>query len=178
MPLGKTATLWAKQGAININTTTDATIKTQLTVADPGATHGWYLVCAVDVQRPRSRDAVDASDRCSGEYGASTPGRPESSITFNAYKKIPAQQWQTILDTAFDAVESDPNRFVTCVMLDGPPNLVGASGSIMVAQVFRQDENQGLNTNIELSYELRASGNANVSGTAISPPARKVTIPA
>lgn len=167
--LGKKGKLFVKTGEININTLTDATLKTELASAVKTGTSatGWYEVCAVDVNRKQSKSSVDASDRCSGDYGAYTPGAPEGVFTFNAFKKIPAFPWQSIMKTAFNT-----DGFVTLVMLDESAATVGASGMIGVCQVFDFSENQPLNNNIELSIELRVSGNSQYS-----PPSRDVTIP-
>jgi hypothetical protein len=169
MPLGKKAKLYVKAGEININTLSDSTLKTELLAAVKTGTSasGWYEVCAVDVNRKQTKSSVDSSDRCSGDYGAFTPGAPEGSITFNAFKKIPAFPWQAIVRDAFNT-----DGFVTICMLDSAPNVTGAGGMLAVCNVFDNSENQPLANNIEISFEVRVSGNSQYS-----PPSRDCTMP-
>lgn len=169
MPLGKTAKLYVKAGEVDINSLSDSALQTELAAAVKTGTSasGWYEVCAVDVDRNEQKSSVDSTDRCSGPFGAFTPGIPESSITFNSFKKIPAFPWQTICLNAYDN-----DGFVTVCMLDGPPATTGVSGFLGVANVFSNSERQPLSSNIENSFELRASGNSQYS-----PPSRRTTMP-
>jgi len=169
MGLGRKAKLYVKAGEININTLTDATLQTELASAVKTGTSatGWYEVCAVDVNRKQTKSSVDVSDRCSGDYGAFVPGAPEGVVTLNAFKKTPGFPWQTIVKNAFNN-----DTFVTVCMLDGPPATAGVNGMLGVCNVFDNSENQPLNNAVEMSFELRVSGNSQYS-----PPSRDTTMP-
>lgn len=161
--------MYVKAGEIDIVSMAAGTLQTELASAVKTGTSatGWYEVCAVDVDRSETKSSVDSSDRCSGDFGAFTPGTPESSISFNAFKKIPAFPYQTIL---LDAYTND--GFVTVCMLDGPPATAGVSGFLGVCNVFSNSERQPLSNNIEINFEVRASGNSQYS-----PPSKRVTMP-
>lgn len=144
----------------------------------------WYKVCAVDVDVSQTRQFVDSSDRCTGSFGSGVPGQPEWSLTWNAYKKIGAAHtiWQAIMERAYDLAEgTTEGAEVSVLMLDAKSSelskddsevgIDNASGVILVAKVFNLSESQPLNGNIEVSYEIRPSGDS-----AIQPPARRVTM--
>lgn len=149
-----------------------------------GDADDWFEVCAVDVDVSQTRQFIDAADRCSGSFGAGTPGSPEWSLTWNAWKKVSTAftKWQSLLQTKYDASEGSAGEF-TALMVDQSPTEISAvtgdtdeavsdaRGVILICKCFTLSESQPLNGNIEVSYEIRPSGDA-----AQSPPARRVNM--
>lgn len=155
-----------------------------LTTGDIPAVDKWYSICRTDMNINMSRQSVDSADSCTGTWGASTPTAPEVAITFTSHKKIGAAgtMWQAMLTQAFENAESTgPDGHVSILLLDAAPFIrkdaaaAGgdaasnlwfpgavsfARGYILVAKVFNASEAMPFAGNIDVSYEVRPSGDS------------------
>lgn len=169
--LGRNGKLYIVDTEVDTSDTafdTDTEVKAVLDGTSPVL--DWKVVCAVDVQQNASKEKIDTSDRCSGDYKAYVPGQQEGTITFKAYKRKPitSGDWLDILRTAYTT-----NSTICALMLDDARTVTGADGIIANVNVFNMSENQPLNGPIEVEFELAVSG-----CTTYTPPARPVTRPA
>ena len=154
--MAKNAGFYVQAGALDLATLTDTDIAT-----DPN----WVEACVRSVERSSSKEQIEATDRCSGDFKAFVPGRQEGGVTFTANKKR-NQLWYPVVRDAF---QNDSE--ITLLMLDGKRTVTGAEGLVAICNVFDFSESQADGI-IEITFELRVSG-----CTSVIPPAKEFTVP-
>lgn len=194
MALGKTAVLLVRAGEFDISfkagqetaeemgavLTSDLIANMKYldedTQGDSIVLDDWLLVCKTDFSFGKSRQKIDTSDSCSGDYGSYVPGTPDVSISFSAYNKVGVsyRRWQALLnDRWLNAETVGDNGHITILELDGPPKdiIIGgvtvfpkqiskARGTVAVCKVLNFSESRPFAGNQEISIEISPSGDS------------------